>query len=137
MVTVYRLDFLDLGTSWSWVVSYTLRPFYLWGKSTWYPLYTRMAGPQNWTWRRENSCPCRDSSSDPSVVQPVGSRYINCAIPAPLKLVIRSNNEQWNVCCWVKLIPNNKSNGSMLDPSVTMLRTVATHYLVSSTWYDL
>jgi hypothetical protein len=27
------------------------------------------------TWRRENPCPYRDSNSDPSVVQPVGSCY--------------------------------------------------------------
>jgi hypothetical protein len=38
-----------------------------------------------WTmWRRENSWPYQDSNSDPSVIQPVGSRYTNYAIPAPL-----------------------------------------------------
>jgi hypothetical protein len=37
-----------------------------------------------WTmWRRENSWPYRDSNSDPSVVQPVASRYTDYAIPAP------------------------------------------------------
>jgi hypothetical protein len=36
---------------------------------------------QVWTiWRSENSCPYRDSNSDPSVVQPVGSRYTDCTI---------------------------------------------------------
>jgi hypothetical protein len=35
------------------------------------------------TWRRENSWSYRGSNSDPSVVQPVGSRCINYAIPAP------------------------------------------------------
>jgi hypothetical protein len=35
-------------------------------------------------WRTKNSRPYRDSNSDPSVVQPVGSRYTNCAIAAPL-----------------------------------------------------
>jgi hypothetical protein len=34
------------------------------------------------TWRRENSWPYWDSSSDPSVVQPVASRYTDCVIPA-------------------------------------------------------
>jgi hypothetical protein len=33
------------------------------------------------TWRSENSCPHRDSSSDPLIVQPVDSRYTDCAIP--------------------------------------------------------
>jgi hypothetical protein len=33
-----------------------------------------------WTiWRRKNSWPYRDSNSDPSVVQPVASRYTNYA----------------------------------------------------------
>jgi hypothetical protein len=36
-----------------------------------------------WTiWRRENHWPYRDSNSDPSVVQPVASRYTNCATAA-------------------------------------------------------
>jgi hypothetical protein len=35
------------------------------------------------TWRREKSLPYRDSNSDPSVVQPVPSRYTDYAIPAP------------------------------------------------------
>jgi hypothetical protein len=29
--------FLDLGTSWWWVVRFTPRPLYPWGKSPWYP----------------------------------------------------------------------------------------------------
>jgi hypothetical protein len=32
---------------------------------------------------RENSWPYQDSNSDPSVVQPVASRYTDYAIPAP------------------------------------------------------
>jgi hypothetical protein len=37
-----------------------------------------------WTsWRGENSWPYRDSNSDPSIVQPVASRYTDYAILAP------------------------------------------------------
>jgi hypothetical protein len=32
---------------------------------------------------RKKSCSYQDSNSDPSAVQPVASRYADCAIPAP------------------------------------------------------
>jgi hypothetical protein len=35
------------------------------------------------TWRGEKSCPYRDSNTDPSAVEPVASRYTDCAIPLP------------------------------------------------------
>jgi hypothetical protein len=39
--------FLDLGTSWRWVVNFTPRPLYPQGKSPQYPLDRRLGGPQN------------------------------------------------------------------------------------------
>jgi hypothetical protein len=72
--------FLDLGTSWRWVVSFTPRPLYPRGKSPRYPLNTRLSGPVWTTWRSENSWPYRDSNSDPSVGQPEASRYTDWAI---------------------------------------------------------
>jgi hypothetical protein len=39
--------FLDLGTRWRWVVSFTLRPLYRQGKSLWYPLGRRLSGTQS------------------------------------------------------------------------------------------
>jgi hypothetical protein len=70
-------SFLNLCTNWRWVVSFTPRPLYPRGKShsnhwirvgwTPEPIWT--------TWRSENSCPYRDSNSDPLIVQPVASRY--------------------------------------------------------------
>jgi hypothetical protein len=78
--------FLDLGTSWRWVVNFTPRPLYPRGKSPRYSLDRRLRGPSGpvWTiWRRENSWPYRKSNSDPSVVQPVASRYTDWAIPVP------------------------------------------------------
>jgi hypothetical protein len=40
------------------------------------------SGPVSMTWIRENSWPYRDSNSEPSVVQPVASRYTDYAISA-------------------------------------------------------
>jgi hypothetical protein len=42
-------------------------------------------------WRRDNSWLCQDSNSDPSVVQPVASRYTDYAIPAPLPSIDKAN----------------------------------------------
>jgi hypothetical protein len=44
---MYRSIFLDLGTSWRWVVSFVLRPLYPWGKNPWYSLARRLGGPQS------------------------------------------------------------------------------------------
>jgi hypothetical protein len=41
------LRIVDLGTRWSWVVSFTPRPLNPQGKSPWYPLNRRLGGPQN------------------------------------------------------------------------------------------
>jgi hypothetical protein len=63
--------FLDLGTSWRWVVSFTLRPLYPQGKSPRY-LFDREVGwipePVSKTWRKENYLPYWDLNSNPSVV---------------------------------------------------------------------
>jgi hypothetical protein len=40
---MYRSTFLDRGTSWRWVVSFTRRPLYTWGNSPRYPLDRRLA----------------------------------------------------------------------------------------------
>jgi hypothetical protein len=44
--------FLDLGTSWRRMVSFTPRPLYPRVKSPRYPLHRRLGGPQNRSGRR-------------------------------------------------------------------------------------
>ena len=62
-----------------WVVSDTPRPFYP-GRDTQYPLYRRLGGTQGRYGRvRKISPPPR---FDHRNVQPVASRYTDCAIPA-------------------------------------------------------
>jgi hypothetical protein len=39
--------FLDLGTSWRWMVSFTLRPLYPWEENPRYLLDRRLGGPQS------------------------------------------------------------------------------------------
>jgi hypothetical protein len=43
----YSSTILDLGTRWRWVVSYTHRPLYLWGKSPRFLLDRRLGGLQS------------------------------------------------------------------------------------------
>jgi hypothetical protein len=73
-------NFLELGTSRRWVVSFTLRSLNLQGKSPRYPLDRMLGGPQSPSGRRgeENCWSFWDSNCDPLVVQPVGSCYTGC-----------------------------------------------------------
>jgi hypothetical protein len=57
----------DLGTMWRWLVSFTTRPLFLWGKSLWYPLDRRLGGPQSRSGRGDE-----EKNS-----QPVSQRYTN------------------------------------------------------------
>jgi hypothetical protein len=83
-VDIHYIDphFLDLSTSWRWAVSFTPRLFYPRERD---PVNLSAGGGWTtesvWTTRRsEHSRPYRDSNSDLSVVQPVASRYTDCAI---------------------------------------------------------
>jgi hypothetical protein len=71
------------------VVSFTLRPLYPPGKEPPVTIGEEVGCTLEpvlepvWTiWRSENSYPHRDLNPDPSVVQPVASRYTDYAIPA-------------------------------------------------------
>jgi hypothetical protein len=76
--------FLDFVTSWRWVVSVTPLPLYPGRKSPWYPLDKRLGGLQSRSGRRGEEKildPTGTRTPDPSIAQPVASRYTYCAIP--------------------------------------------------------
>jgi hypothetical protein len=100
--------FLDLGTSWRWMVSFTPRPLYLRGKSPRYPLDSWLGGPKNRPRRRgENSWLYRECNSDPSVVQPVASLYTDCAIEFRLYNRIKcQKSAKQKVCTLISMTPN-------------------------------
>jgi hypothetical protein len=67
---------LDLGTKWRWVVSFTPWPLYPQGKSSWYPFYRRLGGPQSRSGRggeEKNSQPL--SGLELPIIQPVPQCY--------------------------------------------------------------
>jgi hypothetical protein len=77
--------FLDLGTSWRRVLSFTPRPLCPQGKIPRYPLDRRLGGPQSrsgWLWEKKILDPSRTRNSDRSVVQPIAIRYTDCATAA-------------------------------------------------------
>jgi hypothetical protein len=78
-VEVSLYSFLNLSTSWVWVVNGTPRPLY---PREWagYPLYRRLCGPQGRSGRVRNISP--PPAFDPRTVQPVASHYTDWAIPA-------------------------------------------------------
>jgi hypothetical protein len=80
--------FLDLGTSWSWVVSFTPRQFHLWGRSPWYPL-GRMGGPQRCFGRYGVGKSLASTENWTQAVQSVARRYTDWAIPG-LTLQLRT-----------------------------------------------
>jgi len=62
-----------------------------------YPLYRRLGGPQDRSgWVRKISSPL---GFDPRTVQPVASRYIDCAIPtrgvSVVEVLLLGMNETW------------------------------------------
>ena len=70
------LLFLDHDTRRGWGVSVTSRPLFPPGK-TWYPLYTRLGGPQGRSGQVRIISP--PPGFDPRTVQPVASRYTDYA----------------------------------------------------------
>jgi len=77
-VEVWLYSFFNLGAKWcGWSTS---RPGRLTPGNPRFPLYRRLGGPQGRSGRvRKISLP---SGFDPRTVQPLASRYTDCAIPA-------------------------------------------------------
>jgi hypothetical protein len=76
--------FLDLGTSWRCVVTFTLRPLYPRRKSPRIHWIGGCVDPRAGMDDVENRkfLPLPGLNSDPSTVQPVASRYTDYATPA-------------------------------------------------------
>jgi hypothetical protein len=71
----------DLGTRWRWLVSFTPRPLYPWGKSLLYPLDRRLGGLQSqWWWREKFPAPAGTRTTDHLIRSP---ELYHWAIPVP------------------------------------------------------
>jgi hypothetical protein len=70
--------FLDLGTSWKWVVIFTPLPLYPWGKSPWYPLDRRLGGPQSRSGRH----------GEEKILGPPRTRNLTPRLPSPYPVAI-------------------------------------------------
>jgi hypothetical protein len=77
----------------SWVVSLTLRPLYSGRRVVLYPLDRKLDESQYHVERRD-SCPCGDSISDPSALQPIACVYTGCAFLCYTNL--RLNRHNWS-----------------------------------------
>jgi hypothetical protein len=81
--------FLALGSSWRWVVSFTLRVLYPWGKSPRYPLDRRLGGPQSLSERGENFYPTGTRTPTPRSSNPQ-----TVAVPtAPPRFLVKSKHD--------------------------------------------
>jgi hypothetical protein len=70
--------FLDLGTGWKCVVSFTPQPFYTRGKSPRYPLDRRLGGPQ----RRSARC------AEEKILDPTRTRTLTPWLSSPYPVAI-------------------------------------------------
>jgi len=87
--------FLDLGTRWRWMVSFTPRPFYPQRKSPWYPLDRRLGGAQN----RSGRCG-KEKDSQAPIIQPIAQRYTT-----ELSQLLCSNIKKWTILLFFHLLP--------------------------------
>jgi hypothetical protein len=70
------LRILGLGTRWMWMISFTPRPLYPQGKSSWYALDRRLGWPQSRSGRggeEKNFQPL--PGLEPPIIQPIAQSY--------------------------------------------------------------
>jgi hypothetical protein len=79
----YRSTFLDLGTSWRSVATFTLLPIYPQGNRPRYPLNKSLGGHQTGLDAVEKIKQLAPAGDQIRAVQPVALRYIGRAIPTP------------------------------------------------------
>jgi hypothetical protein len=91
--------FLDLGTSWRWVVSFISRPLYPLRNRPRDPLDRRLGGPLNRSGRRGEEkilAPTRNRTATPSAIQPVAHRYNHRAIA----VLVKPCSSEKDRCFW-------------------------------------
>jgi hypothetical protein len=113
--------FLDLGTSWRWVVNFTPRPLYPREKSPRYPLDRRLGGPQSRSGRPGEEKilgPTGTRTPTPLSSNSVASRYTDYAIPAPTLRKLRADLKPMN--SWYTSVRNSSS---LCVKSINMHRT--------------
>jgi hypothetical protein len=85
MYKCINLRFLDLGTVWRSVISFTPLLLYPWGRAPGRYWIRGWVGPQNWS-KRYGEVKILDPTGtlnfDPTVIQPVASSYIDWATAA-------------------------------------------------------
>jgi hypothetical protein len=117
--------FLDLCTSWRWVVSFTTRQLYPRGKRSRYPLDRRLGEPQSRS-RQHGKEKILDPSGTrtpaSSVVQPVASSYTDYYSLKVLLIRLEIFN--------VTRHNNNNNNNNNPVTSVSIL-----HWLLTSSWF--
>jgi hypothetical protein len=80
--------------------------------------------------------PHRNSNSDPSVAQPVASRYTDCAIPAPrdlrkrIKYIPKRKNQYlYFICCLLDLLygPEDRDSAFLRNVGTFLIQFTASH----------
>jgi hypothetical protein len=96
------LHFLDFGTCWRPVASFTPLTLYPQVTSPEYPMNRRLGGIQRKSLRYREvmiSYPTETEISNPSVVQPVANRCTDCTTPAPYKRCSGERVQKQLHCC--------------------------------------